>query len=98
MAYEPLWSIGMGAAATAAQAQEMHVALHQHIAQRYGAAVAAATPILYGGSVTPANADPFLCEPDIDEALVGGASLHARESIALVRAAQRAVGSESVEG
>lgn len=97
VAYEPLWAIGSGAAATAAQAQQMHAALRQHIAQRYGAAVAAATPILYGGSVTPANADPFLCEPDIDGALVGGASLHAREFIALVRAAQRAVGSESVK-
>ncbi len=98
VAYEPLWAIGSGEAATVAQAQEMHAALRQHIAQRYGAAVAAATLILYGGSVTPPNADPFLCEPDIDGALVGGASLHADEFIALVQAAQRAVGSKSGKG
>jgi triosephosphate isomerase len=91
IAYEPLWAIGTGAAASAAQAQEMHAALRLHIAQRYGAAVAAATPILYGGSVTPLNTDPFLREPDIDGGLIGGASLHAREFIALVQAAQRAV-------
>jgi len=96
VAYEPLWAIGTGAAASAAQAQEMHAALRQHIAQHYGAAVAAATPILYGGSVTPPNAAPFLQEPDIDGALVGGASLHAREFIALVRAAQRAVAGPAV--
>ncbi|AMR29481.1 triose-phosphate isomerase [Hymenobacter psoromatis] len=91
VAYEPLWAIGSGAPATAAQAQEMHAALRQHIAQHYGGAVAAATLILYGGSVTPSDADPFLHAPDIDGALVGGASLHANEFIALVQAAQRTV-------
>jgi len=74
----------------------MHAALRQHIAQRYGAAVAAAAPILYGGSVTPANAAPFLGEPDIDGAPVGGASLHAREFIVQVRAVQRAVAGPAV--
>ncbi len=96
VAYEPLWAIGSGKPATAAQAQQVHAALRQHIAQRYGAAVAAATLILYGGSITPSDVDPFLCEPDIDGALVGGASLHAREFIALVRAAQRAVAGPAV--
>jgi triosephosphate isomerase len=90
IAYEPLWAIGTGVAAPAAQAQAMHAALRQHIARQYGQRVAQGTPILYGGSVTPQNAAALFREPDIDGGLIGGASLHAREFLALVRAAQRA--------
>jgi triosephosphate isomerase len=90
IAYEPLWAIGTGVAAPAAQAQAMHAALRQHIASRYGERLAQDTPILYGGSVTPQHAAALFQEPDIDGGLVGGASLHADEFVALVRAAQRA--------
>ena len=90
IAYEPLWAIGTGAAAPAAQAQAMHAALRQHLAGQYGAAMAQGTSILYGGSVTPQNAAELFDEPDIDGGLIGGASLHAGEFIALVRAGQQA--------
>jgi triosephosphate isomerase len=90
IAYEPLWAIGTGVAAPAAQVQAMHAALRQHIAGRYGEQVAQGTSILYGGSVTPPHAAALFREPDIDGGLIGGASLHAGEFVALVRAAQRA--------
>lgn len=85
IAYEPLWAIGTGMAAPAAQAQAMHATLRQRIAGRYGERVAQDTPILYGGSVTPQNAAALFREPDIDGGLIGGASLHADEFVALAR-------------
>lgn len=92
VAYEPLWAIGTGTAATAAQAQAMHTGLRQHLASHYGSHLAQRIPILYGGSVVPHNAGALFRQPDIDGALVGGASLQAPEFLALVRAAQRAAG------
>lgn len=95
IAYEPLWAIGTGAAAPAAQAQQMHAALRQHIARQYGTRVAQGTSILYGGSVTPQNATELFQQPDIDGGLLGGAALCAREFVDVVRAAQRAVAGEA---
>jgi triosephosphate isomerase len=76
VAYEPVWAIGTGVAATADDAQTMCGAIRQWLAQRFGAA-GAAVQVLYGGSVTPDNAAELFGRPDIDGGLVGGASLRA---------------------
>ena len=75
LAYEPVWAIGTGRTATAAQAQEAHAALRRRVAELLGGAAAAGLRILYGGSVKPDNAAALLAEADVDGALVGGASL-----------------------
>jgi triosephosphate isomerase len=77
LAYEPVWAIGTGRSASAAQAQEVHALLRARLREQDEAA--AATRIVYGGSVKAANAAGLLVQPDIDGALVGGASLDARE-------------------
>ncbi|HEY8369404.1 MAG TPA: triose-phosphate isomerase [Thermodesulfobacteriota bacterium] len=77
VAYEPVWAIGTGRTATPAQAQEVHAAIRRLLAERFGAAAASAVRIQYGGSVKPDNIDALMAEPDIDGALVGGASLDA---------------------
>ena len=86
VAYEPVWAIGTGMAATGADAQAVTGLVRQLLADRFGAD-ADAVPILYGGSVTADNAAEFFAEPDIDGALVGGASLRAAEFAAIVAAA-----------
>jgi triosephosphate isomerase len=86
LAYEPVWAIGTGKTATSAQAQEAHVFLRERIAVK-DKAVAAALPILYGGSVKAANAKELFAMPDVDGGLVGGASLVADEFVAIWRAA-----------
>jgi triosephosphate isomerase len=86
VAYEPVWAIGTGKTATSAQAQEAHVFLRERIATK-DKAVAAALPILYGGSVKAANAKEIFAMPDVDGGLVGGASLVAEEFVAIWRAA-----------
>lgn len=78
IAYEPVWAIGTGRAATAANAQAVHAVIRGLIAQK-DAQVAAGLRILYGGSVNAANAKDFSTAPDIDGALVGGASLVAED-------------------
>jgi triosephosphate isomerase len=75
VAYEPIWAIGTGLTATPAQAQEVHAFLRQQLTQTIGADHANAIRILYGGSVKPDNIDDLMKQPDIDGALVGGASL-----------------------
>lgn len=75
IAYEPVWAIGTGKTATTEQAQEVHAYLRQLLESRFDASVAQATRILYGGSVKPANISDLMALPDIDGALVGGASL-----------------------
>lgn len=75
VAYEPVWAIGSGQAATAEQAQQVASALRTAIAARLGDGAAAATRILYGGSVKAENIAGFMRQPDVDGALVGGASL-----------------------
>ncbi|MEV7527393.1 triose-phosphate isomerase [Agrococcus sediminis] len=85
VAYEPVWAIGSGQAATADQAQQVCQALRQALAEVRGDEAAAATRILYGGSVKSGNIAGFMREPDIDGALVGGASLDAAEFAAISR-------------
>jgi triosephosphate isomerase (TIM) len=86
IAYEPVWAIGTGNTATSEQAQEACALIRGLIAKRDQDA-AAAVRILYGGSVKPGNAEELLSQPDIDGALVGGASLDPGDFAAIVRAA-----------
>ena len=89
VAYEPVWAIGTGQAATSQAAQEVAGALRTTLRNLHGA-VADEVPCLYGGSVNPANISEFLEQPDIDGALVGGASLEADSFAAIVMAATEA--------
>jgi triosephosphate isomerase len=75
VAYEPVWAIGTGKVATPEQAQEVHAFIRKTLGQIVGEDAAAACRILYGGSVKPDNVDELMAQPDIDGALVGGASL-----------------------
>ena len=77
IAYEPVWAIGTGKSATPVQAQEVHHFIRSELVNKFGQALAESTRIIYGGSVTPQNSQSLLQEPDIDGALVGGASLDA---------------------
>jgi triosephosphate isomerase len=77
VAYEPVWAIGTGRNATPEQAQEVHGFLRRCLAEWYDAGTAEATRIQYGGSVKPGNIAELMAQPDIDGALVGGASLEA---------------------
>ena len=85
VAYEPVWAIGTGQVASPEQAQEVCAALRQVISDKLGADAAARTRILYGGSVKAANIASFMREPDVDGALVGGASLVVDEFAAIIR-------------
>jgi len=84
IAYEPVWAIGTGKTATPEQAEEVHQLIRSLIAQNAGAA-AHTIRILYGGSVKPDNIDDLMAQPDIDGALVGGASLKADSFVRIVR-------------
>lgn len=86
IAYEPIWAIGTGKTATAAQAQEMHAHLRSVLRDQYGQEVADEIPILYGGSVKANNAQELFSSPDVDGGLVGGASLVANDFIEIIRA------------
>ena len=77
VAYEPVWAIGTGVTATPDQAQEAHAFVRTLLGDQFGAEVAAATRIQYGGSVKPGNSAELMAQTDIDGALVGGASLEA---------------------
>jgi triosephosphate isomerase len=88
IAYEPVWAIGTGRTATPAQAQEVHAHIRKRLSDRFGAPTAAAIRIQYGGSVKPSNAEALMAEPDIDGALVGGASLEAADFVAIVKASR----------
>ena len=87
VAYEPVWAIGTGKNAGPAEAQEVHAAIRRWLGE-LSAEVAAATRILYGGSVKPDNARALLAATDVDGALVGGASLEAESFAGIVRAAE----------
>jgi triosephosphate isomerase len=88
VAYEPVWAIGTGRTATSAQAQEVHAALRA-ILRELAPAVADAVRILYGGSVKPDNAAELMSQPDVDGALVGGASLKAADFSGIIQGAIR---------
>ncbi len=87
IAYEPVWAIGTGEVATPEDAQEVCAALRSRLAERFGSETAAVLRILYGGSVKAANTAGILAGPDIDGALVGGASLDADEFVQICRIA-----------
>ena len=90
IAYEPVWAIGTGKASTGENANAVvREVIRPALAELYGAEIARGTRVLYGGSVTAANAAEFFAQAEIDGALVGGASLKAEEFIAIVRAAAR---------
>ena len=93
VAYEPVWAIGTGIAATAADAQDMCASIRGWLAERFGGA-GAAISVLYGGSVTPDNAAELFGQPDIDGGLVGGASLKSDSFQLIVSAAAAIVGSQ----
>jgi triosephosphate isomerase len=85
-AYEPVWAIGTGRTATAAQAQEAHLFLRGLIREAWGPEGAESTRLLYGGSVKPENSRELLSQPDVDGVLVGGASLEAASFLAIAAA------------
>jgi triosephosphate isomerase len=85
VAYEPVWAIGTGRAATPEQAQDVHAVIRKRVDASHGDAVARAIRVLYGGSVKPDNASSLMAQPDIDGALVGGACLQAASFLAIVR-------------
>jgi triosephosphate isomerase len=87
VAYEPVWAIGTGKVASPDQAQEAHAFIRKRFAAQFGEAAAHALVIQYGGSVKPDNASEILKKPDVDGALVGGASLKADSFLGIIRAA-----------
>lgn len=86
IAYEPVWAIGTGEVATPADIEEMHSALRSALTDRFGADTANAMRLLYGGSVKPSNAAEIFAIPNVDGALVGGASLKASDFSAIIAA------------
>src|SRR5439155_137645 len=90
LAYEPVWAIGTGVNATPTQAGEVHGYLRGLLSELASKEAAQSVRILYGGSVKPENVDTLVAEPEIDGALVGGASLNAPGFVAIVRKAARA--------
>ncbi|HOB33822.1 MAG TPA: triose-phosphate isomerase, partial [Verrucomicrobiota bacterium] len=85
VAYEPVWAIGTGKTATTQQAQEAHAFIRGLLAKMFDDTVARKVRIQYGGSVKPSNARDLMSQPDVDGALVGGASLEARSFSEIVK-------------
>jgi triosephosphate isomerase len=87
IAYEPVWAIGTGCTATTEQAQEVHCFIRGLLAELYDEQTSQKIRIQYGGSVKPGNARELMAQPDIDGALVGGASLKVEDFVAIIKAA-----------
>jgi triosephosphate isomerase len=85
IAYEPVWAIGTGLAATPEQAQEVHAFIRRLVSRSHGEEVAATQRVLYGGSVKPNNAKELMSQADIDGALVGGACLKSESFLQIIR-------------
>lgn len=90
IAYEPVWAIGTGKVATPDQAQEVHAMVRKLLGELAGGEIAEKMRIQYGGSVKPENAADILSQPDVDGALVGGASLKAESFLAIAQAGAEA--------
>ncbi|GHT11070.1 triosephosphate isomerase [Planctomycetales bacterium] len=86
IAYEPVWAIGTGKVATPEQAEEVHAAIRKMVETKYGKDVAEAVRIQYGGSVNDKNAKEILAKPNVDGALVGGASLKVEPFLGIIQA------------
>jgi triosephosphate isomerase len=86
IAYEPVWAIGTGLTPTPADVAEVHGFIRRALTERYGAATSDAIRVLYGGSVKPSNAAELLRVPNVDGALVGGASLKAQDFLGIAKA------------
>jgi triosephosphate isomerase len=84
VAYEPVWAIGTGRNATAGQAQEVHAHIRMRLGEQFGSRAAGACRVIYGGSVKPENIAELAAQPDVDGALVGGASLKVASFVAIV--------------
>ena len=90
IAYEPVWAIGTGRTASPQQAQDVHADLRNWLTKRYNAGLSSRVRVLYGGSVKPDNARELMSQPDIDGALVGGASLKADGFLQIIAGAAEA--------
>ena len=86
LAYEPVWAIGTGKTATAAQAQEMHAFIRSILTEKYGKQIAENTSILYGGSCNESNAKELFSNKDVDGGLIGGASLSVEKFLPIIEA------------
>jgi triosephosphate isomerase (TIM) len=85
IAYEPVWAIGTGKTASPSQAEEVHAFIRKTLTQKFGTVISDKIKILYGGSVKPDNSKELLSQPNIDGALVGGASLKAMDFIGIIK-------------
>jgi triosephosphate isomerase len=85
VAYEPVWAIGTGKTATTAQAQDAHAFIRSVLVKMFDETVARRVRIQYGGSVKPSNARELMSQPDVDGALVGGASLEVRSFADIIK-------------
>jgi triosephosphate isomerase len=97
IAYEPVWAIGTGRTATAAQAQETHAFIRSVVASAFGPAAAKSIRVQYGGSVKPENAQELISQNDIDGALVGGASLDPCSFAQIVRNASKQMAASLIQ-
>ena len=89
LAYEPVWAIGTGRTATSAQAQEAHAHIRRRLHERFGENAAAGCHVIYGGSVKPSNTRDLVSQPDVDGALVGGASLEVESFLEIIQQARQ---------